>query len=420
MSIIEKVKRKGISTSVIYLINSLIYKITKIPYKFILDRLSVKENYIVFTSLPDFSDNSKILYDYMLENCKDKNYKYIWLVKKIDKNIQKSTNNTTIFIKNVSKFHKGQTLRALFYTSIAKMIFFTHGSPKENLKIKKEQIVINLWHGCGYKSVEKNKTSYIERNYFDYALVPGNIFIDNKAVFWGCDKNQILNIGYPRYDLLFKENDKTREYVEKLRNGNNKIIIWMPTFRKTEFGVYPEEKINDSFELPILNSENDLILLNSICKENSAILCIKKHPYQIEYKSSKLELSNIIFIDNDDLVENNIDLYSLMKYTDGLITDYSSIAIDYILIDKAIGFTLDDFENYSKTRGFAFENPKEYMPGYHIYNFEEFKSCLYDISRGNDVYKQNREKIINEVHNKCDNYCRRIYNKITEIMGERK
>ena len=123
---------------------------------------------------------------------------------------------------------------------------------------------------------------------------------------------------------------------------------------------------------------------------------------QITYLCEKIKLSNIHFIDQEFFQENDIDLYQFLHYTDGLITDYSSIAIDYLLLNKPIAFTLDDYENYSGTRGFVFDDPKKYMPGHHIYNFEDFKQYIFDVSEGKDIYYKDRRAIMNIVHNKCE------------------
>ena len=53
----------------------------------------------------------------------------------------------------------------------------------------------------------------------------------------------------------------------------------------------------------------------------------------------------------------------MLGSSDALITDYSSVYFDYLLLDKPIGFTVDDMELYIKDRGFIFNNPEEYMPG---------------------------------------------------------
>lgn len=417
MKIINKIKKKGIKNTLVFIIINPIYIVLKKVSIIILKNIKVDEKYILFKSEPDFSDNAKALYEYYKKTKKYEDYKFVWLISK-NNNIKKYKEEKTIFIKNDSFFHKGTNLKSLYYISKSKIIFFTHSSPFGDIKKKNNQLVINLWHGCGYKNTQKTEKSYIERHPFDYGIVPGKIFVETKKTFWGCEKKQILPLGYPRYDILRKENTSTLKYIKKIKK-NNKLILWMPTFRNTGNGYYPEEKIEKNFDLPLLNSEKELLELNNICKENKIVLCIKRHPMQIKYNCEKNNYTNIIFIDNNTLVNNEIDLYSLLKYTDGLITDYSSVAIDYLLLDKPIAFTLDDFEEYLKTRGFVFKDPKKYMPGHHIYNFNDIKKYIEDVGNDKDLYKEDRQAIMNEVHNPCDNYCERIVNKIEELMEEK-
>ena len=411
----NKIKEKGLIFTIVFTMNSLTHSlISKIIY-LIAKKISLKDVY-VFYSLPDFSDNAKELYNYYRNNKEYNKYKFVWLVSD-PKKYKHLKNERTIFIKDNSEYHSGKTIKALWYTSISKIMFYTHMCPITSLKkYKREgQLVINLWHGCGYKKIEDKTLKKRREVLFDYVLVPGPIFIKTKAEFFRCSISQIIDIGYPRYDLFTKENTNTVRFIKKIK-GNNKLILWMPTFRKTGKDYYPEEQIKSSFDLPLLNSKEELFEFNNICKAKNMILCIKRHPMQTNYECEKEKLSNIIFIDNKTLIEENIDLYSLLKYTDGLITDYSSVAIDYLLLNKPIAFTLNDFEEYSKLRGFVFKEPKKYMPGHHIYNFEDMKKYIEDIGNDKDLYKQDRQAIMNEVHNPCDNYCERIVNKIEEIM----
>ena len=415
MMIINKIKRKGILNTIGYVLCTPIYKVTKLIFIIFLKKTKVDNRMILFVSEPDFSDNAKEIYNYYKNNKKYSDYKFIWFIKN---NLKVNNADNTIFIKSISKFHNGRTLKALYYTSKCGLILFTHSSPFTDISRKHNQLIINLWHGCGYKNTQKKEKTYIQKYPFDYALVPGNIFVDTKSSFWGCNKNQILTIGYPRYDLLKRSNEVTAKYVKKIKN-KNKLILWMPTFRNTGNGYFPEENIKKSFDMPLLDSLKELDDLNDICKKLNILLCVKRHPMQLKYSCEKKIYSNIIFIDNNTLVENKIDLYSLLKYTDALITDYSSVAIDYLLLNKPIAFTLEDFENYSKTRGFVFDNPKKYMPGHHIYNFKDMEKYIEDIGNDKDLYKEDRQVIMNEVHNPCDNYCERIVNKIEEIMEEK-
>jgi len=415
MNIISKIKRKGIKKVVLYIINYPIYSFLRLISTpiFLLNR--VNEKYIIFTSSPDYSDNSLVLYNYYKSLEKYKNYKFIWLISKESKKLKFNDDENTIFIRLNSDYHKDKNLKALYYISKSKIIFFTHSSPFNTIKKKKNQLIINLWHGCGYKDTRKNKKTYIERHPFDYALVPGKIFIETKKKFWGCKDKKILDIGYPRYDLFFKENINAKKYIDMIKK-DNKLIVWMPTFRNTGTNYYPEDKLNKSFDLPLLNSKEELQNLNSLCKESKITICIKRHPLQLKYECEELELSNIIFISNSDLDENNINLYSFLKYTDGLITDYSSIAIDYILLNKPIAFVLEDLDKYANLRGFVFKNPKDYMPGHHLYSYSDLIKFISDIMQNKDIYIKERMKIKKEVHNECDGYCKKIENKISEII----
>lgn len=408
--IITRIKKNGFFKTLLFLMGSIVFLLIKPVYCFVLQRLRVNNNMILFVSYPDYTDNAKYYYKY-LASCVN-NKEFIWLVNNSFKTIKKKN---TRFIKAVSSFHMGPSLKSLYYASISSEIYYTHGCPLYSLKPKRNQLIINLWHGCGYKKEVKRKKSFIEKNYFDYVLVPGNVFVETKSEFFGCKKSQILPIGYPRYDVLLKEDESTKDFIKKVC-GNKKVIIWMPTFRKTENSNYPEERIlKQEYDLPLFSCNEDIEKLNEKLIKNNAFLIIKRHPYQVNYQAEKLKLSNILFIDNDKLTKIKIDLYSLLHYCDALITDYSSIAIDYLLIDKPIAFTLGDFEEYSKERGFVFEKPLDYMPGYHIYTKQELLKMIDDISEGVDLYANNRKTIINKVHNKTNNYCKIIDNTIKDI-----
>lgn len=412
----RSINKRGIFGTIFYILCTIIYRFFRLFFDLYLNSLKLKKKYVLFSSIPDFSDNSKTLYEYMSLNYHDR--LYIWLVDNPKEYFYENKENT-IFVKKCSSFHSGPTLKALYYTSLSEEIYYTHGSPLGEKKAKKGQLVINLWHGCGYKKSSKSAKSFIQMNYFDYVLVPGKVFIDTKAEFFGCNKSQVLDIGYPRYDLFHIENEKTKEFVSNLKGGATKFILWMPTFRKTGDNFYPEESIVKNFDLPILNSIDELKELDDFCKKSNIILCIKRHPLQKRYIAEDHTLNNIVFMDSDALNKNKIDMYSLLRYTDGLITDYSSIAIDYLLIDKPIAFTLDDYDNYQNTRGFVFDNPKKYMPGHYIYEISDLEEYIEDVKNNIDLYKKERENIMYDVHNKCDDYCERIMHRI-DILKEEK
>ena len=91
-----------------------------------------------------------------------------------------------------------------------------------------------------------------------------------------------------------------------------------------------------------------------------------------------------------------------------MVSDYSSVAIDYLLLDRPLGFTLDDYKEYTQSRGWVFEDPLEYMPGEHIYDVKQFEQFLLDVKDGRDEYAAKRKAVREKTHNVCDNYCQRV------------
>lgn len=410
-------KEYGFINCVKRVVGTCIYCVVSPVYKFYLMNFTkIDDNKIVFCSKPSFSDNSKALYDYLKNLNQDDWYQFVWMIG-YKEEIPQIKENNTIFIRRHVMSHGGMTLAALKETATAKYVFFTHGSPLGDFgKTRKEQMVINLWHGCGYKDIQKSSTSWISKNPCDYSLVPGNVFVKTKAGFWGCEEEKILPIGYPRYDSLYLGAAEAANYAEQLRGNAEKLIVWMPTFRKTKGGKFPESKIKGYFELPLLDGEKQLDELNRECKTLNTVICVKRHPSQLVYECEKNDYSNIKFINNEDLKAQNVDLYAFLKYTDALISDYSSIAIDYLLLHKPIAFSLDDYNEYKKTRGFVFENPLDYMPGHHLYEFSHMKQFLQDVAQGKDLYAKERADIMDDVHNRCSNYCERIWKTVKKLL----
>jgi len=390
----------------------IIKRILQLPQKEWYRLFTKTKEAIYFESNPDFSDNARALFDYMIENGYNKRYKIYWASNSENHEI-KNIENVSI----ISKQDKKEVVKTLYS---CKYVFYTHGLSGW-IREKKNQIIVNLWHGCGYKASRnkgKSKKFNIKaiinsgKMIFDYVLVPGNVFIKTKSEFFQCDKEKVIPYGYPRYDLLNKDYGNKDKISNAWNIKNRKVIMWMPTYRQTGDNSYKENNMSNTYWLPLLTSDEDLEKLNKICKDNNIFLVIKKHRSQKIFMKYTMKDSSINFIDDSDLEKLNVQLYNILQYTDALLTDYSSVAVDYLLLDKPLGFTLDDYEEYAKLRGFVFDNALEYMPGHHIYNIEDLQRFISDISENKDLFKGRREMVMPEMHNSCDNYCKRIIQKL--------
>jgi CDP-glycerol glycerophosphotransferase (TagB/SpsB family) len=49
-----------------------------------------------------------------------------------------------------------------------------------------------------------------------------------------------------------------------------------------------------------------------------------------------------------DLVDAGVSLYALLGVSSGLVTDYSSVWVDYLLLDRPMAFLVPDRETYTR------------------------------------------------------------------------
>ncbi|MBR5039071.1 MAG: CDP-glycerol glycerophosphotransferase family protein [Prevotella sp.] len=390
---------KGICLFVYYFIHIGLEYIYILFVKFF---IPVKESVIVFRSRPDYSDNARALADYMVDYGYTKKYRVFFDV--VDVDINKGKKDSIFFVSTRAK-HGIYKLRSIYLLFTAKYLMSTHEMIVFRKRLlQKKQMAVRLWHGCGYK--DNYRIEHI-RN-FDVALVPGELFVKTKALFWNVDEKYILPIGYPRYDWL-RMNDSTAQsmLMSFKKNQFTKVILWMPTFRVDKTGRYPQS--NSMTRFPIVGNEQmDWEKLDDICRSNNIVLLIKLHPNQKQYDIPFCSFTNIIEIVNQFF--DNIDLphYKFVGLTDALISDYSSIAVDYLVVNRPIAFTLDDYEEYNNTRGFIFDDPRAYMPGHHLYTFKDLERFIIDVSNNRDPYKSQREQMYSKAICYSDNYCKSV------------
>lgn len=390
--------------------------IAPIIIAFLKKKTKVDPKKILFSSAPSFSDNAWFMYEY-LYSILDSNYNFVWLSNSIDR-VRPLQSRTKNVFQQTFYSPKHTTLKSLREIATSKYIFFTHYSPVEWISPRQGQVVVNLWHGCGIKSVGTNNNKMIKTGPFDVALVPGKAFIETKSFFWRCSQSNILPIGYPRYDCILRDDSTTEQWVNKMK-GEKKLVVWMPTFRSTIKRGFPEDDIKYTFDIPLLKNNKGLYDLDKFCSNHNILLCIKRHRLQLAYSSENQPLSSIVFMNNNTFLDNGIELYSFLRYTDALISDYSSVAIDYILLNKPIAYSLDDFEEYKNTRGFVVDNPLVFMPGHHLYNYEDLLTFLHNIADNMDPYISQRQTLLPLVHNPCRNYCERIWKAVKDLEIKR-
>lgn len=366
-------------------------------------RGGINYNDIVFMSTPDYSDNAKALSEYIVRNGYAEKYNIYWIVRDVGRFKTLQNNGNVKFLPRYDKYHNFP-LSSLKVYMHAQYLISTHGSVWRKGDAVKGQIDFCLWHGCGYK--DKN-TNRICDDVFDKCLVPGPLFVKTKSRYWKIPEDYFIPIGYPRYDWLLHPSSKATDLRKQLLGAKKKLVIWMPTFRNAS-GSFAENSIS---QFPLMANEGDWLLLDKECQERDVIVLVKLHHFQKKYDISFENYTNIKNIDSS-VFDGTINLYEFLAVTDALISDYSSVSFDYLIVNKPIAYALDDFDAYKEARGFVFDNPKDYMPGHHLYNVDDLIHFVDDVSKGKDPYITNRLLIRKEAIHDSHHYCQDVVNVI--------
>lgn len=371
-----------------YWLNDLYYLLNKL--------LPIKKNLIVFSSEGDYCDNSWALYNYIRKEYPK--YICVWLT---IKNKKYNNDSKTLFFQRDS-------LKAYRSLAIAKYIFSTHGM-SQILSPRKSQLVLNLWHGIGGKAPKDGVKGHHNIPNYNYLIYMGPKNRLTHAIGVGCPERYMTLLGYPRNDLLLDNKGYGYQNPFAPEGFNGKLIIWMPTFRKS-INKSLSEDIETSTGLPLMDTVDDIKSLNDFLKDENVIIMVKIHHLQAEEPIFKAKYSNLIFVTDEMIAGKGLQLYQVVAKTDALLSDYSSIATDYLLMDRPMGFILDDLKEYESHRGsFLFKDIREILAGKYIYNMDDLKQYINEIAKGIDSTKYMRDKLLPEMISYPDNHsCERI------------
>lgn len=363
--------------------------------------LPIQNNLIVLESQGDLSDNAWALYAYMKDNGYLEKYHVIWLVDNLVEARKNHWPNTEFMDKNMEGKPNAQWAKAL---ATCKWFIYDHCSMIAPFVKRPEQQVIYLSHGCGgYKAPKGgDPTSNLTRD--DMVTVTGPLAADYTAYFWSEPIEKMKITGYPKLDYFFKDNDEVARKINDRWHFNSykKVIYWMPTFRQSVAKQISEDYINNQTGLPIFETEDSLKQFSDYLKKHDLLMVFKLHHLQAGLPIFKKHFDNILIVHDEDLHDMGIQLYQFIPFADVMISDYSSITVDYLLLDRPMIFTLDDYEQYEKSRGLYPKNAIDYMKGYHVYNQEELQNSLTEILTGVDKYKNDRQSILRKYHTYVD------------------
>jgi len=394
-----------------------------------------KDRYTFGGPMGTFKDNAKYLFIYASEHT-DKDVAWVTYSKGLVKQL------TSLGLK---AYHV-RSFRGIWHVLTSKYWFYNSYTTDIDFSLSGGATTVNLWHGVGIKCIERNRKNeqredlyanssfgYRIRHPYHYVrpkyVLSSNAF-QNKffSTSFRVPVSRCLEMGYPRNWILKTNEDErinfirkyefesTIQLVEQLKRpvsegGYSKVLIYMPTWRDSQRDLFTQSM--------------DLTHLNEVLLENNELLILKPHPMTL-VDEADAEYSNIIFLDR------MIDVYSILPYVQVLVTDYSSIIYDYLIIppgtnkkegshagdtyDRSVILYIYDYDDYVKNSREFFYPFDENVVGKRVYNFEEL---LKVIAEGDYALPmKDRQYLVDRFWGESQKYD--SSRKILDYFGERK
>ena len=297
----------------------------------------IKENKIVFQTFygRGYSDNPKYIAEKLRETGKDLDF--VWV----------SNGKEDPGVPEGFRVVRFRNFKYIYEMSTAKI--WVDSCRKEYCIKKKNQYYMQTWHGgFAFKKVERAVESELDPRYVRQAkrdakqtdVMLSNSNASSKVYredFWY--DGEILQKGLPRNDRLFNFTDEDVKSV-RARLGiedDVKLLLYAPTFRK-----------NHGFHAYTLDYERCCKSVEKRFGGKWKIL-LRMHPGIFDAPDN-VSLDER-FVINASHYPDIQDLYIISNF---LITDYSSVIFDFMLLKRRAAFYAVDIDDYMSDRGFYF------------------------------------------------------------------
>lgn len=354
----------------------------------------------VFSSVDNcyYNYNSKYLFEYVKEHLPQITPLFVINEENLRRELSEQYGEE-YFIETESKEGIRRVLEAgVWFTSA--------GLPVYGTGLGKNRLIVNLWHGVPLKKIalmdpnlKKAARIYFKKIFsenYTWILTTSRALVPVMAKSFQVSEDRLRVWGQPRNDCIFAPPDR-KQILEGIYSDlpeYKKVVLYAPTFR--DYGntrLFPFEDFDKKVFEDFLEQEKILLLLRLHIKEAAAADA---------YVSSRIRRFGS---------EEAGDVTGMLGMFDLLITDYSSIYIDYLLTDKPLMFLPYDRERYLDGRGMNFDYD-EVTPGPKPETMKEFMMEIKEFMNGEDSWKKERDRVnlkFNEVKEPCSsNICNQV------------
>ena len=223
------------------------------------------------------------------------------------------------------------------------------------IRSPRRQRMVLLWHG---EVVKPTAMLDGERGVpADLAPVCSTLAQVVRCAEHGLTAAQAPVIGAPRNDRLLTADRK--ETRQRLGWAPEEMVwLWVPTYRESVRGGLRQDTVTSGNGLPF--DAVDLAEFGNLLEASGIRVLLKPHPLSDQRLPPGPGLG---LLTDADLDRAQATLYTCLAAADGLITDVSSVWVDYLLTERPFVCAFPDLEEYRQRRGFNLEPYEDWMPG---------------------------------------------------------
>jgi CDP-glycerol glycerophosphotransferase len=293
-------------------------------------------------------------------------------------------------------YRSKRSLRGWWCFARASVVFTSHalyggrsGGPRQR--------TVLLWHGEVVKPVGLfDGDEPVPADVAPVCSALGRAF---RAAEFGLHPSRVPVVGAPRNDRLLTA--VRAEVRQRLAWASEETVwIWLPTYRQSVRGEIRQDVQVGANGLPF--DEAALLALDRLLGGHGITLVVKAHPAAEQRIGGGY--ANIRVLGQSELDERGVSLYEALAAVDGLVTDVSSVWIDYLLTGKPLIFAFPDLDEYRTSRGLNLEPYEDWVPGPVVGDVEALAAEMARLSLGDDSddYRDQREAARRRFHRYTD------------------
>lgn len=266
-------------------------------------------------------------------------------------------------------------LRVIVAYLTAELVITTHGLYGMPATPRRKP-VLDVWHGGPAKGGGRHYPfRRLPGRPSSFLVVTSGLLAEHTLSGSGMTRRQMIWAANPRVDQLGRPASDAM-LVKIGLDPSRPFVVWMPTFRQGKGSVRDAAWVNTS-DADLDSRLSDLLgsMLSDQLDQAGVQLVVKPHPLDLLAR----EVRGGIVLLSEDLNEVGLPLYSLLGRSAGLITDYSSVWMDYLTVDRPIAFYMPDRQAFEVGRGSLPDGAYDSLPGFLLESDDDVRAFVGDV-----------------------------------------